>query len=479
MPKIEKKHALLFLEAAVGIVLLTKLYTAIFRKGGWDAASFNSILLWKGLIIAFAGYALFALAALILGACQKALPAYIIFPTGLFSAFFAYQVNQAYIHLSPRLMLLCFIAAAYAGIFIAFKRGLLKCAGGPARLGSGEAVILLWLILTGLFFFKFNFDLTRVVFMDEGTFWITRARDFTLGLDPKLSTVFLTTHSLGIPFISSLPNLAFGTLSEPALFFMPLVIIITLGMFLYALRGSRWQLLYFVLMLLLTFNKHAWLRMLHFGLNYGDGLSAVFLLVIVAAIMQVQSRQTGGPTIAVAILGFAAGLLVYTKAPAAYISFSLPVLLVCGPNLSVKQRLAACCCFFLPFIAQSFYMRRVLEVGYTGRFFHPAGYLIFDFTAAKKITAYLLENYRMPLICGGVSLALIIGQFRGRQYLYLLPVAAVLMFVLYGYVTVFSAQEIDSSARYFSQAGLLLYYLGAVAFSRIMSGKDDGRDPTP
>jgi len=332
----------------------------------------------------------------------------------------------------------------------------------PFRWDLSTWVILGWLLIAGLYFLKTNVVPSRVVYTDEGSFWFVRAVDFVT-LEPFARTYddpYIKAYSLGIPFVCALPNLLLAVYGTYNLFYMPIILIVQIVCFLFALKKERWVFVFVMAAILMTISRHLWWQQLFLGLIYGEGISSVFMLVLICEYWRMKDKKNVAFGYYWA-LAFGTGLLVNLKAPSSLVYPSFFVIFLTLRRFNFKEALGIMCMLVTPTIIRMMHVSPSLSQ--VSEFVH------FDFRAIAPMTQYLLTGYTSPIFFGVVSLVLIMVTFKKKEFFYLVPIACEFILIYWLYSTRYSSQEYESSGRYLMHGMLGLYFLGGIGCMRLMN----------
>lgn len=420
----------------------------------------GSVYLWKCFLVSLSVYSAILILAALSAYCLKFLSSAFIFIAGLFFLFFCVEVVlNTGCETFPRDILTLILCLIVPILFINRK----KLPRVRYKLRLFDVLIVAWAILTMLAYLKYNFVLSRPLLIDEKGLWFTLARRLT---ESRLPLLYERGLPAGIPFISALPNILLRTHFEGSLFFMPIVLIMALTIFLNFLKKDGWSFVFFLYAIVFTINRHAWLRQLTFGSIYGEGLSAVFFLLVTYELFK---RRNGNVTFTqVLVLSFSTGMLALAKLPASAVFFSFFPLLLMLRRLNAREKIMVATVFVLPIL--SWNPISPLARHYASSFF------AFDFKLILPIFAYLIKNYQWAVIFAILSLLLIFITFRKKEFLYITPIFFLVLFEFYGYSTIFANADYESIARYLMHGMLALYYLGAIGFSRLVNKIWNGRN---
>lgn len=324
-------------------------------------------------------------------------------------------------------------------------------------------LICAWLLLAVLYYFKINFRLDRVPYVDENSYWYVCAKQIisSPNLNPS-SCPTLSAYSFGIPFIAAFPNLLFNLSLDNSIYFMPIVVIIGLALFLNSIKSKKWCFLFFLFAMVMTINRHGWLRYLHLGLVYGEGISMLFFLIATYEIVKVLKREIKVGNLF--LLSFGTGLFAFTKPPSSWVSFSFLPPFIMRKYVKFRNKVTILFLFILPFLVQ--YLNQNINLNGNYSFISFSKYSFHNFIPMIK---YLFDGYTMPLFFCFLSIGLILLSFRGKEYFAIIPVLSLVAFTFFIYASVLSNQEYESSAQYLSHGMLALYYLGGIGLEKIMN----------
>lgn len=430
--------------------------------------NFLSIYLWKCFYISTVGYSLILFLSILYAKLFKVLSTPFIFIASYFLLYFFTQINLV----SPvliseagilRTLLVLWTLIIVYKLFVKKE----KVAFQRYKTDVFSLLVILWIVLTGLYFLGYNFSLNREIFADE-KFWIGQANIMTnIPIYERMLNNLIDPNLYAISFIAALPNILLGTHLEGSFFFMSIVVIAGIVLFLNLIKRDRWCFLFFFLALIMTLNRHLWLRKLHFGLIYGEGIICVFFLLAIYELMKIKEKNISFYHLL--LLSFWLGFFAFTKHPMNYVFLSfIPILLFVKP-IKLRNKIILLMTFIFPIIIRHLIMiYRSCDTIYSG-YIHGIGSLFqYDFSQIKPMVIYLIDGYTMPIFFSSLSIVFISLTFRGKDFLYIIPIICLVGFIFYLYITIFSDVEYESSARYLSQGMLPLFYLGAIGFRRFI-----------
>ncbi|MBF0505038.1 MAG: hypothetical protein HQL14_08055 [Candidatus Omnitrophica bacterium] len=181
----------------------------------------------------------------------------------------------------------------------------------------GKTLIGIWFLSSVCLWIPQDWDINRKAFVDEGLFWVTAGQEMIKqGIIAAHTAIYPGgwQHPFGVPFMAAAP-MTWGVWRDPwAIYCWPLVIIFSLGLWLFSQRLGRWALLYFMAALLVVFGNEFWPSQLMYQLVYGESIGVILLLVFFSEIWRCLRLSTLFPATIFAISG-AIGLLALTKAP--------------------------------------------------------------------------------------------------------------------------------------------------------------------
>jgi len=470
MKTIHRGSNIRYFDYAYVVALFVLLFLVLIRSGGlWS--DFGSALPqipiqhWLGLFISLLGYGTVALVALLLSRAVGRLSFLFCFNLVLFGLFF---VEQLYILLQlwrwiPETGFLWAVVLALGGWVAIFQRKPAPPAITPrVRFDPAVVIIIGWVTIALLYFLPTNLSAARVPYTDEGVFWYVQAADF-VNIPPadRAYTRCLYSHSYGIPFISALPNLLFHCKFNHNIYYMPVILIFQIGIFLNHLRKDKWAFVFFNTALLMTVMRHLWWRQLFLGLIYGEGIAAVFFMILMAECWRASRTDRAMSWPVVLLLSFGIGLLAYTKPPTSVIFFFVFPLVILRRSLRPFQIVLFLIVLFIPISIWMWFSPD--PTFFISKISGP------DSSRFGLMIEYLIKWYTAPLFFAAVSLGCICMSFRKTEWMFLVPVLSQFLFIAWGYLFVFSQREYESAGRYIMHGMLALYFLGSLAFSRILS----------
>jgi len=420
---------------------------------------------WAGFIISLLGYGTVAVVAGLVARAIGRFSFLFYFNILLFGLFF---LEQIYIMLKiwrwvPESVFLWFVLVAITVWALIENMKKPKSVRSSARRGFDPAVVIIfgWIVIALMYYLPTNLSLTRTPYTDEGVLWYVQAADFiNIPAAAREYTRCLSSQSYGIPFICALPNLLFAFKLNHNIFYMPIILIFQTGLFLNYLRKDKWAFVFFSGALLMTVMRHLWWRQLFLGLVYGEGIAAVFFMVIVYECWRLKEQARTIPLSTMGLLSFGIGLLAFTKAPTSLIFCAFFPFLVFQQVNPVHRVFLFLFMLCLPFLSWVLFSP------------DPTHYLgqisALDADRFGLMVAYLVKWYTSPIFFAGLSFIGIIFSFKKDEWLHLVPVLSQFLFIVWGYLFVFSQREYESAGRYIMHGMLALYFLGSVAFSRIV-----------
>jgi hypothetical protein len=289
-------------------------------------------------------------------------------------------------------------------------------------------------------------------------------------------------HPFGVPFICAFPAKLLGVGFAETIFFMPIVIIISLFMFLREIRFNRWLFIFFYASLFNTFNNKSWIGQLCYRVVYGEGICLIFLLFIIYGMKIICDRKTVGLKDVLA-MSFFIGLLSLSKSPASYFSViflvALMVILHGRDNVKFNKTLAPLAMIIVvlaPFLAWKFF---IIKLGINSNILYDnliesqnrlkslslISYGI-NITMLKSAALAIKSNCPDEIYHAFLSLLFIIATFRKKEFVYLAPILLFILSIFLYYGFVYQGQDYGSSMRYLMPQALALFYLGAIGFDK-------------
>ncbi|MBF0386238.1 MAG: hypothetical protein HQL20_00115 [Candidatus Omnitrophica bacterium] len=348
-------------------------------------------------------------------------------------------------------------------------------AGSIFKVNRYNGLVLLWLVYVSLYFLEYNFRMPRPLFGDEANLWFAAARNMIHNgvLEAHLAGYPAGGyHPFGIPFLTAIPGLLWGSGDESLIFFMPLFNIIVFTVFLLRLRQQPGLFLFFYAASFVVCDYAGLIGALLFRLVYGEGWSGLYFLVMGAEIIRLSRNGKITDWRCWLGLGMAAGLTLLTKRPVYYWgAIFLLTAAVCyfrtGCSLRLLRNfLAGVAVFFLPVGAWGWLAHQHgigSAVSVTGTMFGPGSWHfnlgILDWRAM------MAWSYVSPLagyyLLG--ALVLCLAAWRRSASVHLFPPLTLLIFVTGYYVFGFQSDWTSSSVRYYMPAALLILYLAGLA----------------
>ncbi|MBF0122273.1 MAG: hypothetical protein HQL21_02550 [Candidatus Omnitrophica bacterium] len=359
-----------------------------------------------------------------------------------------------------------------------------------------DILIALWTLNAFLFFARFNLNVDRLPYIDEIHLWYVASRDM-IQHGVLIAHTFpypgAGAYPLGIPFISSLPALFWGSLDLRTIYLMPIANILCLVFFLNHIKTSRWGFLFFLCALSAVFYQRAWLSFFLYGLTYGEGLSTIFLLITTFQWIRISDDPTPSPqTVWWTSAGI--GLLALTKGPLT--TLTLPIFLIflasliwnkksLGQKISVREIFFSTALAILPSLSWKAFT--VIWPVYTLNFSH--------LLSAQELLTRLPHPHQWMLtglfflmwgnsnnffFYGPLALLLYIcfskKLVQGTPLLILLSGAFIYYAFYYNYGI--NAGDPGSSLRYSMPAFLALFYLGSRGFENLMRSIEESAWPS-
>ena len=496
-------HCVFFLIASIWIVKMLK--ACITEAHKINLGYFTNLDLWFSLILWSGVYGLMFL----MGAgIRRLLPAYklsasfymiVLLLSGYFSLLIAILCGLK----AETLFLQLFYGAV--GVTVVFFLSKKKSLSAPPALRSGSfwqsavlwALIILWFVQTLLLFLGHNFRPDRAPFADEGTFWVPAAQSMLANSVAQAHLAHYAgggLHPFGVPFMSALPGLLVRSRSLQGVYFMPLISIVLMGAFLCTIRSRPWVLLFFISMLFYVFNdNHSWVGSLMYQLTYGDGLTAVFFLIVYTEILNntdglMLKRFISSRHIFVigAILSMGIGLLALTKSPLA--STFLVLLLLLIPLITARSSswgmMVLRGVLFVMIALIPLVLWRVFDAKYMSATTTPIPHISYfadrmmapNTDMLLRITKYFLVQVKRSIYTFGLSLGLIILAAQRSLWYKAMPMLTILFFIT-GYYAYFyfygrpGQGDHESALRYAMLVLPAVFYSGAESFEYIFFGR--------
>lgn len=350
----------------------------------------------------------------------------------------------------------------------------------PVRFVKEDILIVLWLIHSFFFFFKYNFNPSRGMSQDEYTFWAVASQNM---INEGMLKAHLAgyagggLHPFGIPFLTALPLLIIKSIPLSGIFFMPIVVILGLFLFLNKIKNERWLFLFFLVALFVSFNNRSWMATLMYQLVYGEGISTVILLWFTYEIVNnnfnLQKYFLLG--------GFFIGLLALTKSPLAltFLPFLAVFLIKHKRDCSWQSVGSVIIIALIPSLVWSLYVNT----------FHISHYKpdlafskIIERLSAPNIHflhlafKHLWMNAKNFVFLGIYSLVLFI--LFSKKYLEAVPALCLLTGVIlyYAYYYAYGSMgDYESFLRYIMPASLPMFYLGGVGLNNLMGAVENSK----
>ena len=355
------------------------------------------------------------------------------------------------------------------------------------RFSYKDILIALWTLNAFLFFARYNLDIHRIPFIDEINLWYVAAHDMIEG-NVMFAHAFpypgAGAHPLGVPFISSLPALFWGSFDLRTIYLMPIANLLCLVFFLYQIKTSRWAFIFFLCALTAVFYQRAWLSYFLYGLTYGEGVSTVFLLITTFQWLRVSDDPAPSQK-TIWWTSFGIGLLALTKGPLT--TLTLPIFLIflssllwtkriSYPKISQRTIFFAIALAILPSLAwKAFTITCPIYTQNSGllpiplhdllpRITHPHQWMLFG------VFDLMWNNSNNIFYYGPI--ALILYALFSKRIIEGIP-----LFILFTYVFFYYAYchnygvnngDPGSALRYSMPAFLSLFYLGACGFENLM-----------
>jgi len=342
----------------------------------------------------------------------------------------------------------------------------------------GKIAIALWCLSSLCLWIPQNWDIHRVVFVDEGSFWFSAGEQMVkFGTTPAHAISYPGggLHPFGIPFMASAPLTWSGWNNPWAIYCWPLVIIFSLGLWLLSQPLKKWALLFFVSSLLVVYSNESWPAQLMYQLVYGESICVVLLLVLISEMWRVIQKPNLSPISFLAISG-ATGLLALTKSPLDILVIPLELtflFLVFRYQRSMLTRrlvISAIGCCFLPLVIWSIFTQHfhILSLSSSGsvadilsRIPHPNT----SFLWLSLKSMWGLDQNMIYVSC----LSLLILSFCAHPIRYLIiPFLLWILgwFFYYGYIFSYPTTQGDylSGLRYLMPITLVLFWAAAIAY---------------
>ncbi len=450
-----------------------------------ELQNLQSTYLWKCFIISLVTYLIILFLSLAYSKLFKILSAPILYIGFLFLLYFLTLLNLLVFKIADTFFIqfcvvILLIPIVYRVITNKSKVKLLPIKN--YRFTMVDILIFAWLVHSFFYFFEYNFNLQRIAYGDETGLWFIASKNMVMLNVLKGHLAGYPggeVHSLGIPFISVLPAKLSGTHFTETIFFMPIVIIITLFLFLCQIRSKRWCFLFFYLALFGAFNNLSWIGQLCYRVIYGEGICMVFFLLVTYEIKKLTD-QPNIRTIDLILMSFCIGLLSLSKSPLSYFTFLFSIIFIVLFNLKYKMRpnrlslsLLALIISVVPFFIWklfTFVYNINLNPFYNAIYAAVVQHNFFqiNFTMLKNVISDLSANCPDAIYFSILSLAFILMAFRKIEFIHLVPIVCLVfsVFLYYGYI--YGGADSGSSMRYMMPQALALFYLGAVGFRRVV-----------
>jgi len=290
---------------------------------------------------------------------------------------------------------------------------------------------------------EYNLSSTRTDFGDEYVFWKVRAELFS-------NDGFLNAHQMrkdiqqmhpfGIPFITAFPTMLIGIATKSSLTFLPFIIILSLFLFLHAIKKDSWTFLFFYFATFLSFHYEGWMSVLTYRLVYGDGTLMLIFLLIIYEMKLLQKQSIIKPTHFM-LLSFSMGIAIFTKFPVGHFGYIFFIMLLfLHGNIKTNLRskiiilLSSCMLLMSPLIIWKFFSNH-FEVFRRNMHQNVAtgDYSQINISMLINIVEYLTNGGRATtaLIFLFLSFILIFFTFRRKEYLYFTPIPLLIFMVLF------------------------------------------------
>ena len=342
----------------------------------------------------------------------------------------------------------------------------------------GKVLIGIWVLSSVCLWIPDNWDANRKVFVDEGSFWVNAGEQMVkMGINAAHKVPYPGggLHPLGIPFMVSAPMTWSGWRDSWAIYCWPLVIIFSLGLWLFSQRWGKWALLFFMSSLLVVFSNDFWPAQLMYQLVYGESICVILVLVFLSEIWFCVRKSAMTPGTMLALSG-AIGLLALTKAPSNMIVIPLELtflfLVFRYQRSMINAPLVIGCLGFslFPLLIWSVYVRHfhilLLSTSWhfldlLGRIPHPdTGLLLLSLKSM-----WGLDQNMVYAICLSIVM---IGLTAFSIRFLMVPVLLWIMawFFYYAYIYNYSTGQGDylSGLRYMIPVVLALYWAAACAY---------------
>ena len=342
----------------------------------------------------------------------------------------------------------------------------------------GKVLIGIWVLSSVCLWIPDNWDANRKVFVDEGSFWVNAGEQMVkMGINAAHKVPYPGggLHPLGIPFMVSAPMTWSGWRDSWAIYCWPLVIIFSLGLWLFSQRWGKWALLFFMSSLLVVFSNDFWPAQLMYQLVYGESICVILVLVFLSEIWFCVRKSAMTPGTMLALSG-AIGLLALTKAPSNMIVIPLELtflfLVFRYQRSMINAPLVIGCLGFslFPLLIWSVYVRHfhilLLSTSWhfldlLGRIPHPdTGLLLLSLKSM-----WGLDQNMVYVICLSIVM---IGLTAFSMRFLMVPVLLWIMawFFYYAYIYNYSTGQGDylSGLRYMIPVVLALYWAAACAY---------------
>ncbi len=474
MQKAIFKWGLIAAEAAIGIHILT-------RWGKWHFHA--SSVSWQDLLIAILFWMAVAATGAFLARSVKNIPLGWGILILVFGLYWLSLLNILFLHINPRLfvMIIFGLAALTAGsswIASPIHRPMVAILQWPILI-----LVCLWGIYSLMLFIGANMSPGRNIYADEA-FWVGAAMEF-------VKSGFLLAHlqsyhgsgsqPFAISFLAALPDFIFGhTNAGQEIFFMPLFVILLLGLFMVRLLKRPYCFLFFFAAMFVTFSNNSWVGRLMYQLTYGEGICSLFLLWFLVAWQELL--KGGLPWRMVFLMGIGIGLMALSKVPLA--SFYMPIAIIVGFSFifsmgwqkAWKKCLVLLMVSLLPcqtwglFIRMehvpfTFYSINWLEI--VPRLMHP------DTDLLQRVFKHWFENAGSMLYFLLLALLSFFTTCGRRVYL-IFPMALMIgvLLIFYGYSFYYGMPgkgDHASALRYLMTVVPAIFYLGAEGFETLVT----------
>lgn len=413
------------------------------------------------------------------------LPSAFLFLTGLLSIYGFFLLGAVLGYSIPYEFIFVVIGIGLAvALWLVFtKRGSVQTITRRPALDWFMVVLLIvWSVYCIISFLDFNWRPNRVMNADEGTFWAVAARVF---IDQGFMAAHKTgyagggMHPFGVPFIDALPALIMQR-SASAIYSLPLVNILVLGVFLYRIRLRPWVFFFFFTAIFAVFSHRSWLGSLMYQLVYGEGFCAVLLLWVTVAWEDIIIRRQFDARSCL-FLGLGIGFVGLTKSP--LVSLTTLFALVCAISIfchSKEKKRAAC--FSIGMVIVSFIPILVWK-GFVNKYgvlslnFSMDWSLLCERLASpnwimwQKISVYFATIVKKMVYYVALSTAMIIFFLRKREFVWPAGLVIIFVWLYYGYYYQYGSSNTgdhESALRYFMPSFLILFYQAGIALETLM-----------